>query len=214
MESTLWMNCSYLQPLMLQSSVGYRSAFCFFYYSSVVLMLHRIMHKAPSALNWESNLRDVQSSLLEPDPLIRCGCITLPSPPGLLVSLVPEVQSILHTTRAVTSLNTSWVMSSNTSRSFLCLQGSLNTQAWCSSPGPQSLFMHQGPTTSLLRASHHLLAAVSLPSPELSFPHPHPHPLRSLRNESTNSRGQGAWLWFPAHQSLTLPPWLRLFPLW
>ena len=34
MESTLWMNCSYLQPLMLQSSEGYRYAFCFFYYSS------------------------------------------------------------------------------------------------------------------------------------------------------------------------------------
>jgi len=212
MESTLWMNCSYLQPLMLQSSEGYRSAFCFFYSSSVVLMLHRIMHKAPSALNWESNLRDVQSSLLEPDPLITCCCITLPSPPGLPVSLVPEVQSILHTMCAVTSLNTSWVMSSNTSRGFLCLQGSLNTQAWCSSPRPQSLFMSQGPTTSLLRAPHHLLAALSPPSPELSFPHP--YPLNSLRNESTSSRGQGSWLWFPAHQSLTLPPWLRLFPLW
>ena len=76
---------------MLQSSKGYRSPFCFFYSSPVVLMLHRIVYKVPSALNWKSNLRDVQSSLLvrEPDPHIRCGCITLPSPPGLPVSSSP-----------------------------------------------------------------------------------------------------------------------------
>ena len=91
MESALRTNCSYLYPLMLQSSKGYRSAFCFFYSSPVVLTLHRIVYKVPSALNWNSNLRDVQSSLLawEPDPHIRCGCITLPSPPGLPVSSSP-----------------------------------------------------------------------------------------------------------------------------
>lgn len=91
MESALWTNCSYLHPLVSQSSEGYRSDFCFFYSSPVVLMLHRIRYKVPSALNWKSNLRDVQSSWLawEPDPHIRCGCITLPSPPGLPVSSSP-----------------------------------------------------------------------------------------------------------------------------
>ena len=126
---------------------------------------------------------------------------------------VPGVQSILHTMCAVTSLNTLWVTPSNTSRG-LCLQGSLKTQAWCSSPRPQYLCMPQGHTTGLLRAPHHLLACRHLPQEELSFPHPHPNPLSNLRNESKSSRGQGSWLGFPAHQPLTLPPWLRLFPLW
>lgn len=136
------------------------------------------------------------------------------------VSPISGVQSIHHTSCGAASLNTHWIMSSNTSRVSTCLWGSLNLQqdipALYLSPAllkPRSPRMPSSSHTGAPLCSPSAVACCIAASPERACPSLLPPVVtQGLRTQAWKTRVPGSDS--QPHQSLALTPWLSLFLLW